>query len=72
MIFRTGSVLIVGKCTEEMLYEIYAFLCLIFETDYEDIRCASLREPDGKIDATSGLVIKKEKVRKIRKKMVTV
>ena len=37
MIFRTGSVLIVGKCTEPILYEIYDFLCRLFSTEYKEI-----------------------------------
>ena len=37
MIFRTGSVLIVGKCTESILHEIYDFLKTIFEQEYENI-----------------------------------
>lgn len=37
MIFRTGSVLIVGKCTESILHEIYEFLKTIFEQEYKNI-----------------------------------
>ena len=37
MIFRTGSVLIVGKCTEDILQTIYNFLKTILEDEYEDI-----------------------------------
>ena len=37
MIFRTGSVLIVGKCSEDVLYSIYGFLKQMFETEYENI-----------------------------------
>jgi hypothetical protein len=37
MIFRTGSVLIVGKCTEFMLHKIYDFLCEIFTTEFANI-----------------------------------
>ena len=37
MIFRTGSVLIVGKCTEPILHEIYEFLKTILEQEYEHI-----------------------------------
>jgi hypothetical protein len=62
MIFRTGSVLIVGKCSEEMLYEIYEFLCQLFETEYDTIK------------GVNGLPkCKKEKdvkQRKIRKKTI--
>jgi len=37
MIFRTGSVLIVGKCEDEQLYRIYEFLKTIFLTEYQAI-----------------------------------
>ena len=37
MIFRTGSVLIVGKCEENVLFQIYDFIKHILETEYEDI-----------------------------------
>jgi len=34
MVFRTGSVLIVGKCSEEILRNIYELLCNIFTNEY--------------------------------------
>ena len=37
MIFRTGSVLIVGKCEENVLFKIYDFIKHILEAEYEDI-----------------------------------
>lgn len=37
MIFRTGSVLIVGKCEDEQLYRIYEFLRTIFTAEYNTI-----------------------------------
>jgi hypothetical protein len=37
MIFRTGSVLIVGKCDENVLYSIYDFLKKILHTEYNYI-----------------------------------
>lgn len=61
MVFRTGSVLIVGKCTEEMLEQIYGFLCHIFEVDYDEIKCGGVNEPKPK-----------EKTRKLRKKIIMV
>jgi len=36
-VFRTGSVLIVGKCSEKMLHEIYDYLSCIFITEYNII-----------------------------------
>ena len=64
MIFRTGSVLIVGKCSELVLYKIYDFLCDIFKTDYQEIK--GINPIVKKSD------MKDEKIRKIRKKMITV
>jgi hypothetical protein len=61
MIFRTGSVLIVGKCTEELLYQIYHFLCDIFVKEYDEIKWNSNEPFATKI---------KDKVRKLRKKTV--
>ena len=65
MVFRTGSVLIVGKCSEEMLYEIYHFLCRLFETDYDEIKGLSVLK-------AASVKKEKEKTRKIRKKTILV
>jgi hypothetical protein len=65
MIFRTGSMLIVGKCTEDILYNIYDFLCNLFETEYANIA-------DNQYNVST--LIKKNNsiktVRKIRKKTI--
>jgi len=37
MIFRTGSVLIVGKCEDEQLYMIYEFIKSIFKAEFHNI-----------------------------------
>lgn len=37
MIFRTGSILIVGKCDEPTLYEVYNFIKEILENEYKEI-----------------------------------
>uniref|UniRef100_A0AB39JBM9 Tata-Box Binding Protein n=1 Tax=Florenciella sp. virus SA2 TaxID=3240092 RepID=A0AB39JBM9_9VIRU len=37
MIFRTGSILIVGKCSDTTLNEIYDFLVKMFESEYYNI-----------------------------------
>jgi hypothetical protein len=42
MIFRTGSILIVGKCNEEILNVIYRFICTILETDYTFIQMGDI------------------------------
>ena len=49
MIFRTGSVLIVGKCNDTELYEIYDFLKKIFHDEYTQIvESESLLEKEEK------------------------
>lgn len=56
MIFRTGSVLIVGKCDEDILYNIYNFIKKILEDDYSEIVTNNIN--------TETLVKKKKQVRK--------
>ena len=56
MIFRTGSVLIVGKCEDDELNKIYNFLTNIFREEYRNI-C----EEESELE-------KKEKEKKIMKK----
>lgn len=58
MIFRTGSVLIVGNCNKNILYKIYAFLKNILKEEYLDI-CLK-----------NNTTTKKIAVKKIRKKTV--
>lgn len=63
MIFRTGSVLIVGKCDENVLIVIHKFLKNIFKNEYNNI-CQNY---------SSGMSEKlKEKSKKIRRKIVTI
>ena len=44
MIFRTGSVLIVGKCSEYILHNIHLLLCDIFQKEYNNIHEAILTD----------------------------
>ena len=60
MIFRTGSVLIVGKCDEEILTKIYEYLKSIIQNEYDQIY-----QPHLAVD-------KKKVVKKIRKKIITI
>jgi hypothetical protein len=46
MIFRTGSILIVGKCNEEILNVIYRFICSILETDHALIQMGDIPAED--------------------------
>jgi len=61
MIFRTGSVLIVGNCTEKILYIIYNFIKEILKNEYRDIAIDT---------GVPKKVIKKKK--RVRKKKILV
>ena len=60
MIFRTGSVLIVGKCDEEILKFIYEFLKKILKEEYLQIGQQNIN------------IALKDKTKKIRRKTITV
>ena len=55
MIFRTGSVLIVGNCTEKILRFVYDFIKNLLQKEFLEIRVPGVQETNK---------IKKEKVRK--------
>lgn len=63
MIFRTGSVLIVGKCTEPMLNNIYAFLKDLLEKEYKNVGGKLITDKDKKGQT---------KTKKIRKKTIII
>lgn len=63
MIFRTGSVLIVGMCEEDVLFEIYEFLKLLLVAEFESV-C------QGILDSSNTNI--KDKKKKIRKKTITI
>jgi TATA-box binding protein (TBP) (component of TFIID and TFIIIB) len=67
MIFRTGSVLIVGKCDENTLFEIYEYLKIIFSNEYNNICQKSITNEN--LVFTPQI---KDKKKKIRKKNITV
>ena len=62
MIFRTGSVLIVGKCDEEILMKIYNFIKNILVCEYTNIKQSFNKENQ----------IIKEKNKKVRKKIILI
>ena len=66
MIFRTGSVLIVGKCEEKVLFEIYDYLKNLLIEEYQNI-VQKINNDDlvTKLDA-------KNKNKKIRKKTILI
>lgn len=65
MIFRTGSVLIVGKCELNVLTVIYDYLKNIFKTEYNFI-CQK------KILNAPEIILNKNKKKKLRKKTIIV
>ena len=66
MIFRTGSVLIVGKCDENVLITIYEFLKIILTNEHKNI-CQGI-----KLGEENKLINIKDKKKKIRKKNITI
>ena len=62
MIFRTGSVLVVGKCEENVLGEIYEFIKNILKSEYKNILCLSDKQPNKN----------KQRNKKIRKKIIII
>ena len=82
MIFRTGSILIVGKCNEEILNVIYRFIKKILETEFSGIQMglvlrAIANHGDGDGDgngdggaeaAAASVSLGKSSIRTIRKK----
>ena len=61
MIFRTGSVLIVGKCNEDVLHEIYDFIRTMMETEYMTV---------GKCLVSTDASLEKKRSPKIRRKVL--
>ena len=66
MIFRTGSVLIVGKCDENVLMIIYDFLKIVLNNEYKNI-CQKYNIGDEAANFTL-----KNKTKKVRRKNVIV
>ena len=65
MVFRTGSVLIVGRCDENVLLIIYEFLKIILINEYKNISQKNVKK-----DENMGLT--KDKKKKLRKKNITI
>jgi hypothetical protein len=73
MIFRTGSVLIVGKCDENILMLIYEFLKNILKNEYYNI-CQKNNVAATSIDSLELTQTKsdKDKKKKIRRKNIII
>jgi len=65
MIFRTGSVLIVGRCDENVLIIIYEFLKKILNNEYKLICQKNIKHSEEN-------TLLKDKKKKIRKKNITI
>jgi len=63
MIFRTGSVLIVGMCDEYILHNIYGFLINLLKTEFKYI-CQQI--------ITDEYNVNKNKTKKIRKRIINI
>jgi TATA-box binding protein (TBP) (component of TFIID and TFIIIB) len=63
MIFRTGSILIVGMCNEDVLYSIYEFLKILLQTEFQKI--------NQKIITSENRIVK-DKKKKIRRKVIQI
>ena len=66
MIFRTGSVLIVGRCDENVLMIIYEFLKIILRNEFKNICQKNIKVVEGSEVAT------KDKKKKLRRKTITI
>jgi len=62
MIFRTGSVLIVGKCDENVLLIIYEFLKNILITEYKQICQKNIKQCDN--ENSKNIIDKRKKIRR--------
>jgi hypothetical protein len=66
MIFRTGSVLIVGRCDENVLFIIYDYLKILFINEYKNICQKNIKLNED------GQLILKDKKKKTRRKNITI
>jgi len=68
MIFRTGSVLIVGRCDENVLFTIYDYLKVILHNEYKNICQKASKNADGEEFSLKS----KDKKKKLRKKNIVI
>jgi TATA-box binding protein (TBP) (component of TFIID and TFIIIB) len=68
MIFRTGSVLIVGKCNEELLNKVYLFIKNMLFNEYNQIKSGIIN--DNYINKNKDIKNQQLKKRKNRKKFI--
>jgi hypothetical protein len=64
MIFRTGSILIVGMCDEMVLYSIYEFLKILLKNEYHKISQKNINKEQD--------LLNKNKKKKVRRKTILI
>lgn len=69
MIFRTGSVLIVGRCDEHVILSVYEYLKNVLHKEFAHI-CQKNINVHGDVDFTAFHMKEKDKVKKIRRKNI--
>ena len=62
MIFRTGSILIVGKCNKEQLLVVYEYIKTILQDEFKSIK--------SNISQEAFYIEKKSKYKKSKKKLI--
>jgi hypothetical protein len=62
MIFRTGSVLIVGKCDENVLMIIYEFLKVVLNNEYKNISQKNVEHVAGNLKDNKKMKIRKKNI----------
>jgi hypothetical protein len=73
MIFRTGSILIVGKCNEDILMVIYRFICSILTTEYSSIEMGDIHSSLSTSTTTeSGVAVNTKGCKNSRKKKINI
>lgn len=68
MIFRTGSILIVGKCDENVLIEIYEYLKIVLKDEYNIIHQKNVNY----VEINEKNIKNRDKKKKIRRKNINV
>ena len=71
MIFRTGSVLIVGKCTVSVLHVIYDFLKTVLENEYAAI-VNTVGGTGTAVQETDGMICRKKPALKVQRRIIII
>ena len=71
MIFRTGSVLIVGKCTVSVLHVIYDFLKTVLENEYASI-VNTVGGTGTAVQETDGMICRKKPALKVQRRIIII